>query len=561
MAGERMGQRLGGALIEMPSCERPDAIAIGEDRRALVPKGKARQVGFAENAEFHHPTDDECNHLASADARAVGGAEAAVAAAAGAAFAGTAVCAPVARQARSGARNASRRRQLRRSKSALGPTVGEVRGAWQQFSDSPLFFNDFHIAPDGGLARITLLFTPLRYVWAAFVLVLIGVNFWSLSRIDIPAVRLKTWFDHEGSMFLFTDFFLDLCVYWRPYRLNPQLTVAFLDAALVLALTVRLVWCCVHINPWCPCRKTRDPEDFAIRRWHFVAEVFLHLLPRFASVSAMAFLYFVLPSILGPDLLQHVERLKDPNSRHSAWPFAKFVLLRLLCLMVGFDAFMLKFRNASLRQADPNYGGMDSVVDAFAFLNQVLGVVQVRWFAQRRLHIFMFGGEDGYISEQKQLQKQTWHAMLVSRLWQHLPWYRFLAVMLCFDDYDFQKLILEKNAETPGRGLGSRVPEFAAPASASSSDASFEPSADGSARSRARAGEVAGGTLGSSSDTLGDCRAGTRPVSSGARGSWWASCAPFLRVAEAPGAPAPSGSAPGLAARNHTEPGHAPFCV
>lgn len=438
MAERGLGQR----LVKMPPCEAPVAAAISPDCHAAAAAAaevSATRPGEGANITSVAPSDVPFRQLS----------------------------------------------QFRRSGSAFGPTTNELRLAWQHFSNNPHFFNGFRITRGGGFARISFLFSPLRYVWALSVLVLIGVNFWSLGQHDILAVRKTSWYAPEGSMFLFTDFFLDKLIYWRRYRLNPEIMVALLDFVLVASLMVRLMWRCTHLGH-CPCQRRQHPVDVVVLRWHAVSEIFLILIPRLTSVSAMGFLHFVMPAVFVPDMYQHVERFMDPRSRHSAWPFLKFLVLRLLAVVVGFDAFLVKFWIASRGLIGPDSGGFSSIVGSFAFLNQVLGVVQVRWFAQRRLHIFMFGGEDGYMSEQRSLRKQTWHAMLARSLWEHLPWNRFVAVMITFDDYDFQKLTLEACAEPRDRSAGNSASDLTSACALCVRDAVSQLSADDGVRSRAR---------------------------------------------------------------------------
>lgn len=163
----------------------------------------------------------------------------------------------------------------------------------------------------------------------------------------------------------------------------------------------------------------------------------------------MMFLYFVTPVVLMPDLAHRVGKLMDPNSRRPAWPFLKFLFSRAFYLIIGFDSFLVKFRTAARYAIDRDMTTFEAILGSFAFLNQVLGVVQVRWFVQRRLMLFFFGGEDAYMNEERQIRKMTWNAMLARCLWEKLTFMKFLAVMLSFSDYDFQKLALVEFAGMP----------------------------------------------------------------------------------------------------------------
>jgi len=335
---------------------------------------------------------------------------------------------------------------LRRSRSAFGPTLNELHGAWLRFGEEPAFFNEIRIARDGGFSDVPELFTPLRYVWSVGTLIGIGVNFWSLCRVDIAAVRHSSWLK-DTQAFLFTDWIIDHIVYWETYRIEGGHVVALLDLALVLLLMMRGVLCLGKVA--CLLRKAPLSSEEAMYLWHAVAQFFWGIVPQFATISAMMFLYFVTPVVLMPDLAHRVGKLMDPNSRRPAWPFLKFLFSRAFYLIIGFDSFLVKFRTAARYAIDRDMTTFEAILGSFAFLNQVLGVVQVRWFVQRRLMLFFFGGEDAYMNEERQIRKMTWNAMLARCLWEKLTFMKFLAVMLSFSDYDFQKLALVEFAGMP----------------------------------------------------------------------------------------------------------------
>merc|ERR1712216_693747 len=155
----------------------------------------------------------------------------------------------------------------------------------------------------------------------------------------------------------------------------------------------------------------RKREDEELQRWHSTARFYLHLLPMFSTLNAMSMLYFVIPSILIADLSDWYCLLADPKSRNVKWPFARFIVMRIIFLFFGIDAFLIKFRVAAHLYAVPEgASAVRQVIGSAAFMNQVLGVINLRWASHRRLSNFLFAGPSGYMSEAKNAKRRTWDA-------------------------------------------------------------------------------------------------------------------------------------------------------
>merc|ERR1712203_1254541 len=141
-----------------------------------------------------------------------------------------------------------------------------------------------------------------------------------------------------------------------------------------------------------------------------------------------------------------------------------FLALRLFYGAVGIEAFMIKFYKA----ADDHVAATSFVPAhrvAAAFLNQMLGVVDVKKFAHRRLFIFIFGGEDSFLSIKEENIAKTWLAMLAKHMWlasasfkPRLLW--FLSVGLAYGDSDFQQLALNDVALSKKKKNKSPVDEL-----------------------------------------------------------------------------------------------------
>merc|ERR1712190_517870 len=90
----------------------------------------------------------------------------------------------------------------------------------------------------------------------------------------------------------------------------------------------------------------------------------------------------------------------------------------------------------------------DSILAITIFLFQMLNVVNLNWFVRERLFIFIFGGQDGNLDNEEAARADVWNALIAKRIYAHFGFWKFLVVMLGFDDYDFQMLVLEIDEES-----------------------------------------------------------------------------------------------------------------
>eukprot|EP00811_Abedinium_folium_P003475 NODE_13194_length_1179_cov_13.550380.p1 GENE.NODE_13194_length_1179_cov_13.550380~~NODE_13194_length_1179_cov_13.550380.p1 ORF type:complete len:170 (-),score=58.47 NODE_13194_length_1179_cov_13.550380:280-789(-) len=77
------------------------------------------------------------------------------------------------------------------------------------------------------------------------------------------------------------------------------------------------------------------------------------------------------------------------------------------------------------------------------FLFQMLGVVNLQWFVKQRLIIFIFGSEDGDLALLEQSRSEVWISLLARNVFAYYPFWKAVVIMLAFDDYDFQHLVLD----------------------------------------------------------------------------------------------------------------------
>mmetsp|Transcript_33274 Transcript_33274/g.90108 ORF Transcript_33274/g.90108 Transcript_33274/m.90108 type:complete len:478 (-) Transcript_33274:95-1528(-) len=187
-------------------------------------------------------------------------------------------------------------------------------------------------------------------------------------------------------------------------------------------------------------------------RWVSVSQIFWQTMPGISCFSLMRLLYYVTPSVIATEVYYEViwagERIKRDGgvSFRNMWPLGSYIFTRSLCAIVGFDAFLLKFQVASHGVLSSGATYLD-LFHAVLFLFQVLGVVNLTWFVRKRMFIFIFGAENGDMSNEQKAREIVWNAMVARKIWNALHWWQFLIVMIGFDDYDFQVLVMEPDEE------------------------------------------------------------------------------------------------------------------
>eukprot|EP00747_Dinoflagellata_sp_TGD_P049815 gnl/TRDRNA2_/TRDRNA2_146407_c2_seq1.p1 gnl/TRDRNA2_/TRDRNA2_146407_c2~~gnl/TRDRNA2_/TRDRNA2_146407_c2_seq1.p1 ORF type:complete len:280 (+),score=31.01 gnl/TRDRNA2_/TRDRNA2_146407_c2_seq1:1-840(+) len=188
-------------------------------------------------------------------------------------------------------------------------------------------------------------------------------------------------------------------------------------------------------------------------RWDAVAAIFWNYCGKLQTFSALKLLYFVTPQVLIPQVGIAVQHAVERHWSYLGLPLVCWMFSRVLCFVIGFDAFVVKIRRVN---------DDSSLVSYAALMNQLLGIVQLNWFVRDRLHRFIFGGEDGYVSDREMQVLKVWQAMLVRRIWQTHSFLRFVAIMVTFSDSDFQMLVLQEvevhaDEEAPSEELPSSV--------------------------------------------------------------------------------------------------------
>jgi len=191
-------------------------------------------------------------------------------------------------------------------------------------------------------------------------------------------------------------------------------------------------------------------------RWRSIGILFHEILPGLQVYSAMKLLKYMVPALIVRDTSRLAakghELLEDKKYVAFVWQLFLFTFKHVGCVVLGFEAFLLKFRKAHVSLVECSQTGNDLValVTIVAFLNQMLGVVNVSTFAINRLHAFIFGGVDHIINDDEERRRHVWQAAFHKLAWKACggSWsnpriVHYLALALTFSDFDFQRLVLD----------------------------------------------------------------------------------------------------------------------
>mmetsp|Transcript_94431 Transcript_94431/g.182107 ORF Transcript_94431/g.182107 Transcript_94431/m.182107 type:complete len:345 (-) Transcript_94431:144-1178(-) len=296
-------------------------------------------------------------------------------------------------------------------------------------------FNHLELARDGGLLfEAAQLYKPARIIPAIVACFCIALNVQQLvvqncqllttdhdnikDRLNLTEILMARW----GMAHKHTAEKLVAC-----YEL---VAVAYL-CTLTIVTTLRILY-----------------ARSGFGRWFATARFFLGDLPELKYFSAMRLLQHLLPYVLMQESQALLQDFKDRYNKGEKMPrmileALSFVAIRLVVLVFGFDAFIVKFRAAS---EWASVACFMSFIKTAAFLNQTVGIVQIERITMQRVMIFVFGGVDSIINGEECRVMQAYLARLFEKIWTSpsSSWRQALVVSLSFQDQDFQSLMLNE---------------------------------------------------------------------------------------------------------------------
>lgn len=343
----------------------------------------------------------------------------------------------------------------RRRRTHFGHFEEERTKYWNAFRDKPdpkiLKDDGLVIAEDGGLSDIDELMYPMQYFSAGLIIVFCFMNGIMLSVVDLRALAHRGT-SGQPSYFLLTNSLLSVVWPHNPLEGHVEKVVPFLELLYFAYLLLKIGYDCLQV--WRGLRTERADPKIEFETWLTVTNLCWDDLPQLSSYSAIRLLYFVTPSVVGTQAFALVcfvqDRMHNAHSRmEKVWAVLQFLryLLFLVCaLVIGFDAFLVKFRLSIAYVQSTTLTLYDSLA-AFTFLFQILGVVNLNWFVKERLFIFIFGGEDGRVDMKEKARWDVWVALIAKKVFDEYGVMKGLIVLLAFDDYDFQQLVLDDDGK------------------------------------------------------------------------------------------------------------------
>lgn len=328
------------------------------------------------------------------------------------------------------------------------------RHLWDRFKDeaSPdvFGFHNLRIAPDAGLGDVHKLMYSSQYLYALIKVSGVIINCSVLVIQNMKVVFAIEDEDEETtearSKFLVTAKFAcsvlqcgdnSTAAEDRLHMLIPILEIVYM---IFNMLAVVVCGICAIASYYC-C----DKSKWSLFTWSNTANLFLEFLPELVSFSALKILYYVTPIVIttqGYTLAVHAYERFNVDKAGAIWSLVWFVFSRLVMCLAGFDAFLIKFRIVSdyINQTD-----MDrrSLMVAILFIVQVLGAVKINYFTRERLYILIFGGQDGELNADEMQLVKVWEALTVRKIFETFGIFKGTIVMLGYDDYDFQTLVLD----------------------------------------------------------------------------------------------------------------------
>lgn len=334
-------------------------------------------------------------------------------------------------------------------------TAFEAEYCFERNKEDPHFFSNVVIAADGGLSEVEQNYkdqTWIDFISAAITPCFIFYNVIYITSIDTQFITQPNP-EFDQMYLLSTSLILQPIVHMYAritghqdhFSVRAQQMFAIFE---LLGMVYYIMWIVVGLlrlywmQPW--------------HKWSTVHTIYWDTLPRLSTYSLMGFLGEVCPTVFFTNFEQEFASVtRDNVITAKEWgTLSRFVLRHLVYAIIGFDAFLVKFR-LSTHFVTGDEIGLWEVLGAGNFVMQLVGVVKMGSLVQRRLFVFMFAGEDCVLEEKDETNMRAYNALLTWRIWQvSKSWFHFNAIMLNFNDYDFQRLVLNtshhSHSSTPG---------------------------------------------------------------------------------------------------------------
>lgn len=311
----------------------------------------------------------------------------------------------------------------------------DAEAAWVHMheAEEKVFFHTLEIAKDGGLEEIgerEELWYKTRPVSACVLLLFIVYNVYYLLLVDLGILYTtanNNDVKKEDKEFLVTKTILD--------TVGVPITVKHATAWLAGTELMFLSGWILYTLFQCYLIKFKD----GLTKWWAVSNLCWECLPQLSNLSAMKLLAYISPSKLSVDLFDILFYRESGVAVGLAW----FLISRPFFIVFGIDCFLVKFRIAShfIESEDFN---LKCFLGAFLFLNQILGALNLARELRFRLYRYVFGGEDGIVTDEERNIQHVWEGMITEKIFEKYPLWKACSLMLTWCDDDFQLLTLNQ---------------------------------------------------------------------------------------------------------------------
>eukprot|EP00929_Paragymnodinium_shiwhaense_P119412 TRINITY_DN91308_c0_g1_i1.p1 TRINITY_DN91308_c0_g1~~TRINITY_DN91308_c0_g1_i1.p1 ORF type:complete len:344 (-),score=90.20 TRINITY_DN91308_c0_g1_i1:270-1301(-) len=311
----------------------------------------------------------------------------------------------------------------------------EVHDAWDRLQALPAekreFLDHLEIANDCGLSEIGTkeeLWSTGRYATALMLLLFVAYNIYFIFDTDYRAIMDPA---PTYKQFLLTKSVVEkLGLHYEFFERTPQKGVFLMECVILVGLILNTL----RQSLVAACSK-------GYNRWNSVVYICWYLLPELSTYSAIKLLQFVTPQQLSYNLT-HILMYAPPAQKK--WQLLVFLLTTPVILIIGLDCFLIKVRLAN-NFIQSEEGTLKVVLGSIILLTQILGVVQLSKTIKNRLYRFVFAGEDGIMTEEEQVRQDVWEAMVCQRMFEMYTREQAVALMLSWNDNDFQMMALNED--------------------------------------------------------------------------------------------------------------------
>jgi len=327
--------------------------------------------------------------------------------------------------------------------------------AWEYVTGSqeedtpPVIFPDLRITPDGGVSELLTgtkeaktdpLWSWTRIPSAASTLLFCVFNTYYIIDVAIRQWK-KDQLEKDEEYLLsvaVTKHITSLAGIENDFKIDASM-VHMLEAGFVILFWLGILYNCCQM-----CCKT------GWERWHAVHTVLSISVIELSSFSAMRLLMYIAPKVFVKELSSKLFLVEKPQYGAAV----RQILFGVFCFVVGFDAFLTKFRTAAIHFiVHKPVLTFDAFYGAAMFLKQMLGIVELDWIMKRRIYQFVFQGPKEKVSDEDLVKIDIFNSWVAKTIFDRYPGIvAKMSMMITFSDDDIQQMVLTDTKRGKAKG-------------------------------------------------------------------------------------------------------------